>query len=255
MILQGKTILIVNVSNKRSTGWAIAQSLAKQGARIAYSYQNERFGHDVRQLFGPLDSIDVGECEVTSDEDIEELFKRLGDKVDAIDGLIHTPAFAKQEDLAGNFVNTSRDGFKLALDISCFSLIALCKHALKFLEVRGGAVIALTYLGGERAIKNYNVMGVAKAALESSIRYLAADLGDKNIRANAISAGPMKTLAARGLKDFMTMYELVKDKTPLKRNIEQSEAGDTAAFLCSDLASAITGEIIHVDSGYHIVGV
>lgn len=255
MILQGKTILIVNISGKRSTGWAIAQSLTKQGAKIAYTYQNERFGNEVRRLFEPLDAIDVGECDVTSDDDMDKLFERLGSYVDTLDGMIHTPAFAKQEDLAGNFVNTSRDGFRLALDISCFSLIALCKRAFSFLEVRGGAVIALTYIGGERAVKNYNVMGVAKSALESSIRYLATDLGPKNIRVNAISAGPMRTLAARGLKDFMVMYELVKEKTPLKRNINQSEVGDTATFLCSDLASGITGEIVHVDSGYHIIGV
>ncbi len=255
MILQGKTILIVNISGKRSTGWAIAQSLTKQGAKIAYTYQNERFGNEVRRLLEPLDAIDVGECDVTSDDDMDKLFERLGSHVDTLDGMIHTPAFAKQEDLAGNFVNTSRDGFRLALDISCFSLIALCKRALSFLEVHGGAVIALTYIGGERAVKNYNVMGVAKSALESSIRYLATDLGPRNVRVNAISAGPMRTLAARGLKDFMVMYELVKEKTPLKRNINQSEVGDTATFLCSDLASGITGEIVHVDSGYHIIGV
>lgn len=255
MILQGKTILIVNISNKRSTGWAIAQSLAKHGARIAFSYQNERFGNEVRQLFEPLDSIDAGECDVTSDSDIEELFKRLGSKIDAFDGMIHTPAFAKQEDLAGSFVETSREGFQLALDISCFSLIALSKYAHKFMQANGGAILALTYLGGERAIKNYNVMGVAKAALDSSVRYLAADLGPLNIRVNAISAGPMRTLAARGLKDFMAMYELVKDRTPLRRNINQDEVGGTAAFLCSDLASGITGEIVHVDAGYNIVGV
>jgi enoyl-[acyl-carrier protein] reductase I len=255
MILQGKTVLIVNISGKRSTGWAIAQSLAKQGAKIAYTYQNERFGSEVRQLFEPLDAIDVGECDVTSDEDMDKLFERLGNGVNVIDGLIHTPAFAKQEDLAGNFVNTSRDGFKLALDISCFSLIALCKRALPFMEERGGAVIALTYIGGEKAVKNYNVMGVAKSALESSIRYLAADLGPKNIRVNAISAGPMRTLAARGLKDFKVMYEIIKEKAPLKRNIDPSEVGDTASFLCSDMASGITGEILHVDSGYHMIGI
>ena len=255
MILQNKTILIANISGKRSTGWAIAQSLVKQGAKVAYTYQNERFGNDVRKLFEPLDAIDVGECDVTSDDDIDKLFERLGNNVDALDGLIHTPAFAKEEDLSNDFINTSRDGFKLALDISCYSLIALSKRALPLMTVRGGAVIALTYLGGERAIKNYNVMGVAKAALESSIRYLSVDLGPKNIRANAISAGPMRTLAARGLKDFAVMYEGMKEKAPLKRNITTSEVGDTASFLCSDLASGITGEIIHVDAGYHAVGV
>ena len=196
----------------------------------------------------------MGECDVTSDEELDELFERLNDKVDALDGLIHTPAFAKQEDLAGGFVNTSRDGFKLALDISCFSLIALCRRALPLLEVRGGSVIALTYIGGEKAVANYNVMGVAKSALESSIRYLAAELGEKKIRANAISAGPMRTLAARGLKDFMVMYERIKDKTPLKHNTDPAEVGDAACFLCSDMASGITGEIIHVDSGYHAIG-
>ena len=255
MILQNKTILIANISGKLSTGWAIAQSLAKQGAKVAYTYQNERFGNEVRQLFEPLDSIDVGECDVTSDDDIGKLFERLGNNVDALDGLIHTPAFAKEEDLSDDFINTSRDGFKLALDISCYSLVALCRRALPLMEVRGGAVIALTYIGGERAVKNYNVMGVAKSALESSIRYLAVDLGPKNIRANAISAGPMRTLAARGLKNFTVMYEDMKEKAPLKRNITTSEVADTASFLCSDLASGITGEIIHVDAGYHAIGV
>ncbi len=255
MILQDKTILIANISGKRSTGWAIAQSLAKHGARVAYTYQNERFGNEVRRLFEPLDAIDVGECDVTSDDDMDKLFDRLGNKVDALDGLVHTPAFAKEEDLSGSFVNTSRDGFKLAMDVSCYSLIALCNRALQLLEVRGGAVIALTYIGGEKAVKNYNVMGVAKSALESSIRYLAVDLGPKNVRANAISAGPMRTLAARGLKNFTVMYEYMKEKSPLKRNIDTSEVGDTASFLCSDLASGITGEIIHVDAGYHAIGV
>ncbi len=255
MILKDKTILIANISGKRSTGWAIAQSLAKQGAKVAYTYQNERFGNDVRKLFEPLDAIDVGECDVTSDDDIDKLFERFGNNVDALDGLIHTPAFAKEEDLSNGFINTSRDGFKLALDISCYSLIALCKRALPLLEVRGGAVIALTYIGGEKAVKNYNVMGVAKSALESSIRYLSVDLGPKNIRANAISAGPMRTLAARGLKDFMVMYEDMKEKAPMKRNITTNEVADTASFLCSSLASGITGEIIHVDAGYHAIGV
>ncbi|MDR4497557.1 MAG: enoyl-ACP reductase [Candidatus Scalindua sp.] len=255
MILQGKTILIANISGRRSTGWAIAQSLSKHGARIAYTYQTERFGNEVRKLFEPLDSIDLGECDVTSDDDIRKLFERLGNEVNTLEGLIHTPAFAKQEDLANDFVNTSRDGFKLALDISCFSLIAFCKQALPFLEVSGGAVTTLTYIGGERAVKNYNVMGVAKAALESSVRYLAADLGPKNIRVNAISAGPMRTLAARGVKDFMVMHEMAKEKAPLRRNIETSDVGDTALFLSSDLARGITGEIIHVDSGYHIIGI
>ncbi len=255
MLLQDKTVLIANISGKRSTGWAIAQSLAKQGAKIAYTYQIERFGSEVRKLFEPLDSIDLGECDVTSDEDIDKLFERLGSNVDALDGLVHTPAFAKEEDLANGFINTSRDGFRLALDISCYSLIALSRSALPLMEVRGGAIIALSYIGGEKAVKNYNVMGVAKSALESSIRYLAADLGPKNIRANAISAGPMRTLAARGLKDFAVMYEDMKDKAPLKRNITTAEVGDTATFLCSELASGITGEILHVDAGYHAVGV
>ncbi len=255
MILQGKTILIANISGKRSTGWGIAQSLSKQGARIVYTYQNERFGNEVRNLFSSLDSIDVGECDVTSDSDIEKLFDRLGSEVNALDGIIHTPAFARQEDLTGNFVNTSREGFKLALDISCFSLIALCKQALPLLEVNGGAVTALTYIGGERAVKNYNVMGVAKAALESSIRYLAADLGPKNIRVNAISAGPMRTLAARGLKDFMVMYELAKEKAPLRRSVDPIDVGNTAIYLCSEWAKGVTGEIVHVDSGYHMIGI
>ncbi|MCP5004781.1 MAG: enoyl-ACP reductase [Planctomycetes bacterium] len=255
MILQGKTILIANISGKRSTGWGIAQSLSTQGARIAYTYQNERFGNEVRRLFKSLDSIDVGECDVTSDDDIKKLFDRLCNEVDSLDGLIHTPAFAKQEDLTGNFVQTSRDGFMLALDISCFSLIALCKHALPLLEVNGGAVTALTYIGGERAVRNYNVMGVAKAALESSVRYLAADLGPKNIRVNAISAGPMRTLAARGLTDFMVMYEMAKEKSPLRRNIDPTDVGNTAIYLCSDWAKGVTGEVVHVDGGYHMIGI
>ncbi|GAX60575.1 enoyl-[acyl-carrier-protein] reductase [NADH] [Candidatus Scalindua japonica] len=255
MLLQDKTILIANISGKRSTGWAIAQSFAQHGAKVAYTYQNERFGNEVRKLFEPLDSIDVGECDVTSDEDIDKLIERLGNKVDALDGLVHTPAFAKEEDLSNGFINTSRDGFKLALDISCYSLVALSRSALPLMEVRGGSIIALSYIGGEKAVKNYDVMGVAKSALESSIRYLAVDLGPKNIRANAISAGPMRTLAARGLKNFSDMYEGMKDKAPLKRNITTSEVGGTAAFLCSELASGITGEVLHVDAGYHAVGV
>ncbi|MHC4267573.1 MAG: enoyl-ACP reductase FabI [Planctomycetota bacterium] len=255
MLLEGKTILIANISGKRSTGWAIAQSLAKHGAKIAFTYQTERFGNDVKRLFEPLDAIDLGECDVTSDDDIDKLFDRLSNNTETIDGLIHTPAFAKEEDLSDSFVNTSRDGFKLALDISCYSLIALCKRAVPLMGENGGAVIALSYIGGERAVKNYNVMGVAKSALESSIRYLAVDLGEKSIRVNAISAGPMRTLAARGLKNFTVMLESMKEKAPLKRNITTDEVANTASFLCSDLATGITGEIIHVDAGYHAIGV
>ncbi len=171
MLLEGKTILIANISGKRSTGWAIAQSLAKHGAKIAFTYQTERFGNEVTRLFESIDSIDLGQCDVTSDDDIDKLFERLSSNTETLDGLIHTPAFAKEEDLTDSFVNTSRDGFKLALDISCYSLIALCKRAVPLMEENGGAVTALSYIGGERAGKDYKVVGVAEAALESSMRY------------------------------------------------------------------------------------
>lgn len=257
-LLEGKKALIMGVANKRSIAWGIAQSFAKANAEIILTYQTERLRENVEQLAATLQphATVIGPCDVQSDAELDEVFEKVsahfGGKLDI---LVHCLAFANREDLMGSFTNTSRAGYALAQDISSFSLIATAKRARPLMEaVGGGSIISLSYLGAERVVKNYNVMGVAKAALEASVRYCAQDLGGLNIRVNAISAGPIKTLAASGVRDFGKVLNYVKDITPLKRNTEQAEVGDTAVFLASEMARGITGEVIHVDSGYHLLG-
>ncbi|WJH36757.1 enoyl-ACP reductase FabI [Paenibacillus sp. CC-CFT747] len=253
-VLAGKNIVVMGVANDRSIAWAIAQSLASQGARLAFTYESERVEERVRKLADTIPNSVVLPCNVTVDEEIEMLAGALKEEFGVLHGLVHSIAFAKTEELEGLYVDTSRAGFALAHDISAYSLVAVAQR-LHPLMTEGGSIMTMTYLGAERAMKNYNVMGVAKAALEASVRYLANDLGPSNIRVNAISAGPIRTLAAKGIKDFNSILRTVEEKAPLRRTTETSEVGDTAMFLMSPWSRGITGEVIYVDNGYHIVGV
>lgn len=254
-LLDGKTALVFGVANRRSIAWAIAQALAGAGAMLAFTYQGERLEAGVRELAGTVGSELVLPCDVTKDEDLDSVFSTVGRELGGLDILIHSVAFAAREDLEGRFTDTKRANFALALDISAYSLTAMVQRAEPLMEARGGgAVLTMTYLGGERAVPNYNVMGVAKAALDASVRYLAMELGQKNIRVNAISAGPLRTLAARSISGFTVMEEHYEKRAPLRRNVDASEVGQTALFLCSPMASGITGEIVHVDAGYHAIG-
>ncbi|HEY9773938.1 MAG TPA: enoyl-ACP reductase [Planktothrix sp.] len=252
-LLKGKKGIIFGVANDHSLAWACARELWKEGAELAFTYQAEQLERRVKPLAEQVKSTFVEQCDLGADEQIEETFKKLGKQWGSIDFVIHAVAFAAKEDLEGHFVDTSRKGFALALDVSAYTLTAVTKAALPFLK-EGGSVVTLTYYGAEKVVPHYNVMGVAKAALEASVRYLAADLGDKNIRVNAISAGPVRTLAAMGIAGFRDMLKHVADKTPLKRNVQAEEVGKTSLFLVSDLASGVTGEVIHVDCGYSIIG-
>ncbi|MDB5054874.1 MAG: enoyl-ACP reductase [Bacilli bacterium] len=253
-LLSGKNILVMGVANDRSIAWAIAQSLASQGARLAFTYENERVEERVRKLAETIPNSFFLPCNVTVDAEIDSLAAALKEQFGVLHGFVHSIAFAKTEELDGLYVDTSRDGFALAHDISAYSLVAVAQRVYP-LMTEGGSIMTMTYLGAERAMKNYNVMGVAKAALEASIRYLANDLGQFNIRVNGISAGPIRTLAAKGIKDFNSILRTVEEKAPLRRTTDTAEVGDTALFLMSHLSRGITGEVIYVDSGYHIVGV
>ncbi|MFD2615129.1 enoyl-ACP reductase FabI [Paenibacillus gansuensis] len=253
-LLEGKNILVMGVANDRSIAWAIAQSLAAQGARLVFTYENERVQERVNKLAATIPGSEVLQCNVTVDEEIDALASQLKERLGVLHGLVHSIAFAKGEELEGMFVDTSRAGFALAHDISAYSLVAVAQRMYP-LMTEGGSIMTMTYLGAERALRNYNVMGVAKAALESSVRYLAADLGQYNVRVNAISAGPIRTLAAKGIKDFNAILREVEQKAPLRRTTETAEVGDTAMFLMSHLSRGITGEVIYVDGGYNIVGI
>lgn len=253
-LLKGHTALITGVAHKTSIAWSIAKALDHAGARLAFTYQGERLEKNVRKLTEDMENVLVLPCDVTNDAEIDAVFEQIGSEFGKLDTMLHSVAFAKKEDLEGRFVDTSRDGFLLSHDISAYSLTALAQRAVPLMEkAGGGSIISLTYLGGERVVQNYNLMGVAKASLEMSTRYLAADLGEKNIRVNAISAGPIKTLAARGIGGFSTILDAMKEAAPMKRNIETHEVGNTGLFLASPLSSGITGEVIHVDAGFHCV--
>lgn len=245
----------MGVANQRSIAWGIARSLHEAGANLIFTYVGERLEKNVHELAETLEGQNslIIPCDVTSDEDIANCFAEIKEKVGTIHGLGHCVAFANKEDLKGEFVDTSRDGFKLSLDISAYSLTAVSKAA-KEVMTEGGSIVTLTYLGGERVIKNYNLMGVAKAALDASVRYLANDLGQHNIRVNSISAGPIRTLSSKGIGEFNSILTAIEERTPLRRNVTQEEVGDAATFLFSDMARGITGENLHVDSGYHILG-
>ena len=253
MLLEGKNGLIVGVANKHSIAWAIAESTAREGARLMFNYQNERLKDNVEGLVKELPGAKAFPCDVGNDAEIEALMKNVEAECGGLDFLVHSVAFARPEDLKGEFVNTSRQGFATALDVSAYSLVALSRAALP-LMTEGGSILTLTYLGAERVVPHYNVMGVAKAALEASMRYLAHDLGPRGVRVNAISAGPIRTLAARGVSGISKMVEHHREVAPLRRATEQAEVGDTALFLLSSLGRGITGEVIYVDGGYHILG-
>ncbi|MEO6487338.1 MAG: enoyl-ACP reductase [Thermoanaerobaculia bacterium] len=256
-LLEGRTGIIFGVANKRSIAWAIAQALSREGMRLAFTYQGDRLKETVEELATSLGGTPLLlPCDVTADADIDAVFSAVGESFGKLDALVHSVAFAPREDLENEFVRTSREGFKLAHDISAYSLVALTRAALPLMEKSGGgSVLALTYLGAERAVEGYNVMGVAKASLEASVRYLAANLGPKNVRINAISAGPVNTLAARGIKGFNEMLRHHAEKAPLRRNVELEEIGNAGLFLVSAMSSGITGEIMYVDCGFNIVGV
>ncbi len=252
-LLSGKTALIFGIANDHSIAWGIAQAFHQQGARLGFSYAGESLERRVRPLADSIGVSFVEPCDVTNDDDIQGVMVKAKDAFDQIDILVHAVAFANREDLMGRFHETSRSGFQLAMDISVYSLIALAGAAAP-LMTRGGSVLTLTFYGGQKVIPNYNVMGVAKAALEASTRYLAADLGPQNIRVNAISAGPVRTLSASGISGFRDMYRQYASLTPLQRNITPDDVGGAAVWLASDLAKNVTGEVIFVDSGYNILG-
>jgi enoyl-[acyl-carrier protein] reductase I len=253
-LLEGKKGLIFGVANERSIAWAIAEMLRQEGAELAFTYAVEALEKRVRPLAEGIDAKIILPCDVTKDEEIDALFRHLQGEWNGLDILIHSIAFANKEDLANPYIQTSRQGFHLALDISTYSLVALTRQGVPLMEGRNGSVLTMTYFGSEKVIPNYNVMGIAKAALEASVRYLAADLGPKGIRVNAISAGPIRTLAAAGIAGFKDMLHYSSERAPLKRNIEPAEVARAALYLVSDMASAVTGEVIHVDAGYNIMG-
>ncbi|MCB0333182.1 MAG: enoyl-ACP reductase [Bdellovibrionales bacterium] len=253
-MFEGKKVLILGVANKKSIAWAVAKALKDEGATLALTYMNEAIEKRLRPLAEELGVTDVLPCDVQSDEEIDNLFSELESRWGTMDGLVHSVAFADKDDLAKPFSEASREGFKLALDISAYSFVAVAGRAKKLMK-EGGSLVTMSYLGAERAVDNYNVMGVAKAALESSVRYLAADLGPQNIRVNAISAGPIKTLAASGIPQFKQLLANFAAKAPLQRNTEAEDVAGAALFLLSSLGSGVTGETTYVDCGFNIMGV
>ena len=254
-LLDGKTGVVFGVANKRSIAWAIAQALSREGMRLAFTYQGERLKENVAELAASLPGSIIIPCDVSVDSDIEAVFGEVETQFGRLDGLLHSVAFAPREDLEGEFVKTSRDGFKTAHDVSAYSLVALTRAALPLFEKSGGgAVVALTYYGAQKAVEGYNLMGVAKASLEASVRYLAANLGPRNVRVNAISAGPVNTLAARGIAGFTQMLTHHAERAPLRRNVTLEEVGNAGLFLMSPMSSGMTGEIMFVDCGYNIIG-
>lgn len=253
MLLEGKKGLVLNVTNRNSIGWAIAEAAAKNGARVGVGAQNERMASRCADLIAGNDSYLPFMVDFSDDEQLARLAEDVREKLGTIDFLVHSAAFAQKEDLAGRFIDTSREGFKVALDVSCYSLVALCK-VLEPVLADDASVVTISYLGSTRAVGNYNVMGVAKAALESSVRYLAGDLGVRGIRVNTLSPGPINTVAARGVKGLLDMLDYVQEKAPLKRPYAQPEVGSAGLYLISDLSKGVTGQILFVDSGYNIVG-
>jgi enoyl-[acyl-carrier protein] reductase I len=250
--LEGRVAVIFGLANKRSIAWGIAQKVHEAGAKLAICYQNERLKAEAQDLIAELPGAAAFQCDVSSDAEIEQVFAQLKEQYGKLHVLVHSVAFAPADELKNDFLQTSREGFRIAHDVSVYSLIAVSRAAAP-LMTEGGSVITLTYYGAEKVVSHYKVMGVAKAALEATVRYLAADLGKQNIRVNAISAGPIMTLAARGIGDLRTMLKYHEERSPLHHNTEQSEVGNTAAYLASDLASGVTGEVLYVDSGFNIM--
>ncbi len=254
MLLEGKKALIFGVANEKSIAYGIAQQFKKQGAKLAFSYVNDAIKKRVEPISEELGGEFIFPCDVSSDEDVANSAKFVKEQWGDIDILVHSVAFANRDDLKKRYVETSRDGFHLALDVSAYSLVTLC-NSYEPLMKPGSSVMAMTYLGSSKVITNYNVMGVAKAALEASVRYLAYDLGDKGIRVNAISAGPIKTLASSGISGFKTIFSHIEERAPLHKNVTTEEVGKTATFLASEMSSGITGEVMFVDCGYNIMGI
>ncbi|TMI83649.1 MAG: enoyl-ACP reductase [Bacillati bacterium ANGP1] len=252
-LLDGKTALVMGVANRWSIAWAIARAFSREGARLVFTFQGERQEKDVRELAGTLPDSVILPCDVTRDEELAALAKSIQTQGLALDAFVHSIAFANRDDLGGAYVETSRAGFALALEVSAFSLVAAARHLLPVLKP-GAAVVTLTYIGSSRVMPNYNVMGVAKAALESSVRYLASDLGPRGIRVNAISAGPIKTASARAIQGFSRILDVMEERAPLRRNTDPAEVADAAVFLCSPLARGVTGEVLFVDNGFHAIG-
>ncbi len=253
-LLEGKKGIIFGVANERSIAWSIARRLSEEGAELAFTYAGPALESRVRPLAESIGASIIMPCDVTNDAEIDAVFAEVKEKWGLLDILVHSLAFAKKEELKGGFLETSRDGFAMAMDISAYSLVALARAAAPLMEVRGGSIATMTYYGSEKVIENYNVMGVAKAALEASMRYLAADMGKMGVRVNAISAGPVRTLAAMGISGFRTILDLVEKKAPLGRNITQDDVAGTALYLLSDMSRGVTGETIFVDAGYNIMG-
>jgi len=253
--LAGKTALVLGVANQRSLAWAIAESLGEAGARLAFTYQGERLQKNVEALAAQFPGAPVIACDVSSDEQVEGVFARVERDFGRLDVLVHSIAYAPREALEGDFLDTSLESWRVALEISAYSFVQLARHAVPLMQEHGGSMLALTYLASQRVVPKYNVMGAAKAALEHGVRQLAAELGPRNIRVNAISAGPVATLSARGISGFSSMAAHHRERAPLGRNIEAREVGDAALFLASDLASGITGEILYVDAGYNIMAI
>jgi enoyl-[acyl-carrier protein] reductase I len=253
-MLEGKNGIVFGVANKRSIAWACAQALAGAGAHLAFTYQGERLRENVEELAATLGEPVLSQCDVQKPEEIEETFRTVGERFGRLDFLVHSLAYAPREALENEFVETSLEAFQTALDISAYSLAALARAA-RPLMTEGGSIVSMTYYGAEKVVSGYNVMGVAKAALEASTRYLAADLGPHNIRVNTISAGPINTLAARGVSNLSSMLRHHAEHAPLKRNVEAREVGNVALFLCGPLSTAVTGEVLHVDCGYNIMGI
>src|SRR5256885_3436015 len=252
-LMAGKQGLVMGVANERSIAWGIARALHAQGARLAFTYRGEALGKRVRPLAESLESDFVLEADVTSEASLDSLFAALAERWGRLDFVVHAIAFSDKNELTGKYVETSRANFLRTLDISCFSFTDVCRRAVPLMSA-GGSLLTLTYAGAERVMPHYNVMGVAKAALEASVRYLAADLGGDNIRVNAISAGPIKTLAASGIGDFRYILKWNEYNAPMRRTVTIEEVGDSALYLLSDLSRGVTGEVHHVDSGYHVVG-
>ncbi|WP_419883452.1 enoyl-ACP reductase FabI [Peribacillus sp. B-H-3] len=253
--LEGKTFVVMGVANKRSIAWGVARSLHEAGAKLIFTYGRERTEKSVRELAATLDGASslILQCDVSEDQSIEQCFKEIKEKAGVIHGIAHCVAFANKEELNGDYMNTNREGFLLAHNISSYSLTAVAKAAQGLMS-EGGSIVTMSYLGGERVLPNYNIMGVAKASLEASVKYLANDLGKHGIRVNAISAGPIRTLSAKGVSDFNSILRKIEEQAPLRRTTTPEEVGDTALFLFSALSRGITGENIHVDSGYHVMG-
>ena len=254
-VLAGKIGVVFGVANKRSIAWAIAQAWAKAGARLVFNYQGERLKENVEELIGEFgEKTPLFQCDVSSDEEIKSFFEKVRGETDHVDLMLHSLAFAPKEALEGDFLSTTREAFRTAHDISAYSLVALAREAAPMMT-NGGSIVAMTYYGSKKVVPHYNVMGVAKASLEASTRYLAYDLGPKKIRINCISAGPVNTLAARGISGFMSMLKHYQERAPLKRSCDSAELGETGVFLASDGAAAITGQVIYVDGGYQIMGI